>query len=51
MTYKKSMFYGIVAMGLAQSLSVLYGYLFNALNEPGASTVPFSILAKAFSFW
>ncbi len=45
MTYKKSMLYGIFALGLAQALSVLYGYLFNSLNELGTATIPLSVLA------
>ena len=44
MTYKKSMLYGIYALGLAQFLTVLYGYLFNSLNELGSATIPISIL-------
>lgn len=44
MTYKKSMVLGIYALGLAQSLSVLYGYLFNSINELGPATIPLSIL-------
>lgn len=44
MTYKKSMLYGIYALGLAQFLTVLYGYFFNSLNELGSATIPISIL-------
>ncbi len=44
MTYKKSMLLGMYALGLAQSLSVLYGCLFNSLNELDPATMPLSIL-------
>ena len=44
MTYKKSMLYGVLALGLAQTLLVLYGYLFNSLNKLGEAAVPISIL-------
>jgi len=44
MTYKKSMLFGIYALGLAQSLSILYGYLFNSLDELGPATIPLSVL-------
>jgi hypothetical protein len=44
MTYKNSMLYGVIAMGLAQSLSVLYGYLFNSIYELGTSTIPLSLM-------
>ena len=45
MTYKRSMLYGVLALSLAQSLSVLYEYLFNSLSELGKHTALLSILA------
>ena len=45
MTYKRSMLYGMLALGLVQSLSILYGYLFNSLSELGKHTALLSVLA------
>jgi len=45
MTYKKSMMYGIYAMGLSQSLGVVYAYSFNNAYELGSAGILASILS------